>query len=114
MSEWLSVLKHNPIEWLLESSNPSVRFFTLKALLDCADDDPDVLMARNAIMDDRRVSKILSKQNQEGHWEFPEKPYLPKYKSSYWQVMILGMLGVNESKDLQNSARWVQRKSTSM
>jgi hypothetical protein len=97
MSEWLSVLKCNPIEWLLESNNPSVRFFTLKDLLDYADDDPEVLKARNAIMDDRRVSKILSKQKQEGHWEFPEKPYLPKYKSSYWQIMILGMLGVNES-----------------
>ena len=55
MSEWLSVLKHNPIEWLLESNNPSVRFFTLKYLLDYADDDPEVLKARNAIMDDRRA-----------------------------------------------------------
>ncbi len=97
MSEWLSTLKYNPIEWLLESNNPSVRFFTLKDLLDYAADDPEVLKAKNAIMDDRRISKILSKQNQEGHWEFPEKPYLPKYKSSYWQVMILAMLGVNES-----------------
>ena len=41
MSEWLSVLNYNPIEWLLESSNPSVRFFALKDLLDYADDDPE-------------------------------------------------------------------------
>jgi hypothetical protein len=54
MSEWLSVLKYNPIEWLLESSNPSVRFFTLKDLLDYADDNPEVLKAKNVIMDDRR------------------------------------------------------------
>ncbi len=39
----------------MESNNPSVRFFTLKDHLDYADDDPEVLKARNAIMEDSRV-----------------------------------------------------------
>ena len=55
MREWLSVLKYNSFEWLLESSNPSVRFFTLKDLLDYVDGSPKVLKARNAIIVDRRV-----------------------------------------------------------
>ncbi len=29
MLEWLKVIKESPVGWLLEESNPSVRYFTI-------------------------------------------------------------------------------------
>jgi squalene cyclase len=40
--------------------------------------------------------KILSKQNAEGYWEAAESPYTPKYKSTYWQIILLGQLGIDK------------------
>ena len=34
MSNWKSALKADPIPWLLEPDNPSVRYWTLRDLLD--------------------------------------------------------------------------------
>jgi len=34
MSNWKSTLKGDPIPWLLEPDNPSVRYWTLRDLLD--------------------------------------------------------------------------------
>jgi hypothetical protein len=41
--------------------------------------------------------RIFAHQKPEGYWESPAEPYAPKYKASYWQVMILGMLGLNKT-----------------
>jgi hypothetical protein len=40
---WLSELKAEPTEWLLEPSNPSVRYWTLLDILDRKPNDPDVV-----------------------------------------------------------------------
>jgi hypothetical protein len=45
------------------------------------------------------VKKILLKQNPEGYWEEPASPYHPKYKSSYWQIMTLGQLGIDRTDE---------------
>ena len=48
---WKTVLNDNPIPWLLEPDpeNPSVRYFTLRELLDRPEDAPEVQEARAAI-----------------------------------------------------------------
>ncbi len=97
--DWAHLLKNSPLNWLLEESNPSVRYFTLRDLLDKSENDPQVVAAKRAIADSRSVMKILAKQNPEGYWEERDIPYLPKYKSSYWQVMTLGYLGLDRSND---------------
>lgn len=45
------------------------------------------------------VTKIFSRQDPKGYWEDAESPYRPKYKSSYWQVIVLGHLGMDKSDD---------------
>ncbi len=97
MNDWRRDLKADPITWLTDRDNPSVRYHTLIHLLGYSQDHPEVLEARRAITNDPRVVKILSKQDPEGHWESATEPYLPKYKSSYWQIMILGMLGLRRT-----------------
>lgn len=49
MGNWKSSLNSDPTDWLLEDSNPSVRYFTLKWILDINDADSDVMAACAAI-----------------------------------------------------------------
>ncbi|MDH5754539.1 MAG: hypothetical protein OEY95_04990 [Candidatus Bathyarchaeota archaeon] len=67
MIDWLEILKESPIDWLLEKTNPSVRYFTLRDLLDKGEDDPQVLVAKQAISASKVVKRILSKQNSGGY-----------------------------------------------
>ena len=96
--EWMSALKAVPIEWLLESDNPSVEFFTMRDLLEYKSSDSDLIQAKEALGNYKVIQKILSKQSPDGSWESKDKPYLPKYKSSYWQVMLLGMFGMTRKE----------------
>lgn len=89
------MLKANPINWLLEQDNPSVRYFTLAQVLDKSEDDPDVMNSKAEIMTKGLVPKILSIQNKGGYWETPERFYMAKYKGSVWQLVILAELGAD-------------------
>jgi len=99
MTNWRDILPKSPIDWLLEKENPSVRYFTLRDILDREETDSEVKEAKAAIPTCRVVEKMLSKEKSEGYWEDREIPYLPKYKSTYWQVMILGQLGMDKSHE---------------
>lgn len=83
------------IDWLLEKSNPSVRYFTLQHLLDRPEDDREVQSARRAIMRSDPVKKILAAQNSEGYWVKPGSGYSPKYQSTVWQILFLAELGAD-------------------
>jgi hypothetical protein len=83
------------IDWLLEKDNPSVRYFTLRHLLDRSDDDRDVQAARQATMKSEPVQKILAAQNAEGYWVKPGQGYSPKYQSTVWQILFLAELGAD-------------------
>ena len=86
MIDWSKILKESPIDWLLEETNPSVRYFTLRDILGKSENDPRVTVAKQVIPESPLVKKILQKQNPEGYWEEPASLYHPKYKSSYWQI----------------------------
>lgn len=90
-------MANETINWLLEEENPSVRYFVLKNLLN-KKNDQELQSAKLAISTSKIITKIFSKQNPDGSWEDPESPYLPKYKSSYWTIMVLGFLGIDKSK----------------
>jgi hypothetical protein len=99
MIEWARVLHQSPIDWLLEESNPSVRYFTMLNILEKKPHDPEVTAARETIPQSKIVRRILENQHLGGYWEKPDSPYLPKYKSSYWTIMILGQLGMNKTSE---------------
>ena len=89
MSDWKSVLKADPTEWLLEEGNPSVRYLTLIDILDKPTNDPEVIKAKADIMQIGIVPQILAKQEEGGYWDNPEKFYNAKYKGTVWQLIIL-------------------------
>jgi hypothetical protein len=95
VSDWKSVLKADPTDWLLEKDNPSVRYFTLTQILDKSQDSSEVQEAKRDIMVAGVVPKILAKQNAGGYWEEPEKFYTAKYKGTVWQLIILAELGAD-------------------
>jgi hypothetical protein len=92
---WKSVLKNDPTEWLLETDNPSVRYFALTDLLEKPETDSEVVAAKQEIMQTGKVPKILGKQNSQGYWEAPDKFYTAKYKGTVWQLIILAQLGAD-------------------
>jgi len=95
MSNWKSVLKGDPTEWLLEKDNPSVRYFTLTDILDRPEKDPEVTKAKQDIMRTGIVPHILAKQENGGYWEAPETFYTAKYKGTVWQLVVLAELGAD-------------------
>lgn len=95
MSNWESFLKEDTLRWLLEDSNPSVKYFTLTDLMNKRSNSSDVKTAKAGIMTEGPVPKILSKQNPGGYWEKSSSFYLPKYKGTVWSLSILAELGAD-------------------
>ena len=92
---WRAQLNADPLPWLLEPDNPSVRYFALRDLLDRPDTDADVRAARAAIMDSEPVRAILAARHPDGYWVKPGPGYSPSYRSSVWQVILLADLGAD-------------------
>jgi hypothetical protein len=95
VGDWKSVLNADPVDWLLEKDNPSVRYFTLSQILDKPQNSPEVQEAKKEIMTVGVVPQILAKQADGGYWEAPEKFYTAKYKGTVWQLIILAEFGAD-------------------
>ncbi|NCQ53440.1 MAG: nitrogen fixation protein NifH, partial [Caldiserica bacterium] len=85
MNGWRSLLNIDPTDWLLEKGNPSSKYLTLTKLFGKDKNNPDVIQAKSEISECAPVKRIFSKQKDDGYWENSNTPYLPKYKSTYWQ-----------------------------
>jgi hypothetical protein len=89
MRDWKEILHADPTNWLLEESNPSVRYFALRWLLDKPEGGPEVVAASQAIAQSEPVGKILRGQRPEGYWGSDPRPHhgVEKY------LMLLLWLG---------------------
>jgi hypothetical protein len=118
MGNWKSVLKDDPIQWLLEKNNPSVRYFTLKDILGKSERNKEVISAKRAIMEEGIVPKILEKQKVGGFWGKPEDFYeRSKYRGTVWNFIILAAMGSDANdrriKDTcEFILRWSQDKKS--
>jgi hypothetical protein len=76
MSGDRQLLNGDPLPWLLEPADPSVRYWALRDLLDRPTTDPDVQAAQAAIGAQPLVQTLLARQHPEGYWgEDESKPY---------------------------------------
>ena len=64
----MAILKANPLPWLLEKDNPSVRYLALTEIMDLPPSHPEASEAKAAIMESGTVPNILAKQNDQGRW----------------------------------------------
>jgi hypothetical protein len=111
MTSWCSRLRADPLPWLLEEENPSVRYFTLRDLLHRPADDPEVLASRAAIMTSRPVQEILEAQYPQGYWIKPGRGYSPKYRATVWQLIFLADLGATTNEAVDRACRSVLEHS---
>ena len=113
MSNWKNFLEDDPTEWLLETDNPSVRYFTLRDIVGKQESSNDVKNAKKEIMNEGLVPKILEKQNSKGHWGKPEDFYeRSKYRGTVWNLIILAELGADgKDRRIKNACEFVLKWS---
>jgi hypothetical protein len=93
-ANWRTVLKADPVPWLLELENPAVRYGTLVDILDRPIDDPQVRAARAAIAGYPPVAELLVAQKPDGYW-VKRDYYLPKHCGTFWLLTLLADLGLS-------------------
>ncbi|HYW82079.1 MAG TPA: nitrogen fixation protein NifH, partial [Spirochaetia bacterium] len=84
------------VEWLLEESEPSIRYLALTELLGRPEKDPAVKAAKKRIGKEGWAAEILAKQKPGGWWVREENLYRPKYLSTNWMLLILSDLGLTK------------------
>ncbi|MCW4048645.1 MAG: nitrogen fixation protein NifH [Candidatus Bathyarchaeota archaeon] len=102
-----SFLKEDVLDWLLEPRNPSVRYWTL---LDLKGFDPKSSAVRkmgDLIMESEIIKTILDAQSTEGYWVHKENMYLPKYKATTHQLLILAELGASLTPGIKKAVEQV-------
>lgn len=107
MSNWRAALKADPTEWLLEEGNPSVRYFTLKDILDKREDDRTVQTARHDIMQSGIVPDMLQKQRELEYLHAYPRFYTYKYKGLVWSLIVLAELGVELNPQIKEQCEYM-------
>jgi hypothetical protein len=74
-------------------ADPALALSWLRHARGLPEDDPALLVAKNNLANSRLINRVLRKENPDGSWDRPESLYFPKYRSSYWQFILLGHLG---------------------
>jgi hypothetical protein len=96
---WQDQLNGDSLAWLLETSEPGVRYLALRDLLDCAPDDPELRAARREAHTKGPIASILAEMNSAGYWAKPGPGYNPKYTSTVWAMILLAQLGASVVED---------------
>ncbi|MFQ6100396.1 MAG: hypothetical protein ACE5OS_04085 [Anaerolineae bacterium] len=92
--DWIQVLYSDVVPWLMEPSDPSVRYWTLTRLLGRTE-EAEVAEARRAITERGPAVEILSHYAGDGHWEGEKSYYTYKYTSTHWQLLLLAELAAD-------------------
>lgn len=94
---WRDKLRANPISWLLEpdTSQPAIRYFTLRDIIGQSESSSEVKDARAAIMYSGPVPVILAAQESSGYWDKAGPGYGPKYRGTQWAIIFLAQLGAD-------------------
>lgn len=97
------------LAWLLEPSEPSVRYLTLVELLDRSKRDAEVCEARRSIMETGPVPRILAKQREDAYWEEQESFYEGAiYKGTAWTMILLAELRAEgEDPRVRNACEFI-------
>ena len=86
-------LNGDPLPWLLDPEDPSVRYWTLVDVLDRPADNSEVQEVRSAIARQPLARKILGLQHLEGYWGDEAKPLAAQGAAG--ALGMLHMLGVS-------------------
>ena len=96
---WKQQLKADPLPWLLEESEPEVRYLAIRDILGLAENDPVLIEARQTAHKQGPIAAIMAEMHPDGYWIEPGPGYNPKYRSSVWSLILLASLGANINED---------------
>jgi hypothetical protein len=96
---WTDRLRGNTLDWLLEDSDPGVRYLALRDLSEAAPDDTELAQARSLAHKEGPIASILSEMDAQGYWVKPGPGYNPKYRSAVWSLTLLAQLGARIAED---------------
>lgn len=83
------------IQWLLESEEPSIRYFTLTELLGEPSSSPEVKKFKEQLPRGRWIRTLLAGQQPDGG--FGAHPY-KKWDGAHWRLVSLVELGISEGE----------------
>lgn len=96
---WIDLLGADPVPWLLASDEPAARRITLTRVLGRAEDDPEVVVARAAVLADPATEDLLGRL---GDWEAGDAiggHNSPRYLPNL--LVLLDEIGVRRADDLR-------------
>jgi hypothetical protein len=85
------------LDWLLERSDPGVRYLVLRDLLEQG--DPELAAARSEAHEKGPISTVLAEMKEDGYWVKPGPGYSPKYTGTVWSMILLAQLGASAAQD---------------
>jgi hypothetical protein len=83
------------LTWLLEPSQPSIRYLTLTQVMGRRASDPEVRAARAKTPQDPWVREILSLRNPAGWWGRDRNRLEPRFTGTNWNLLALADLGIS-------------------
>lgn len=83
------------IRWLLASPTPSIRYLTLRRLLEYSEVSPEVQAEREAMRVTGPIPDMLTRQTPSGHWIGDLRYYGPKYVGTHWSMILLPELAAD-------------------
>ena len=89
-----SKLADGAVKWLLSHDHPGIRYWTLRDLLDRAENDSEVQLCRKSISSYGPIAGLLGEQHPSGYWGEPEDCYWPKWRATVWPLILLAEMGV--------------------
>jgi len=101
------MLKEDPTAWLLEPENQSARYFALLDLCGLAEDAPELIKAREAVMLTGLVPEILSKQRDTAYEKGFVRFYHAKYWGLVWQLITLAELGASSNDQIREQCEYL-------
>ncbi|HXW38023.1 MAG TPA: hypothetical protein VEJ36_09030 [Nitrososphaerales archaeon] len=90
-------IERNLIRWLLDESQPGIRYHTLLDIEQKRENDSEVKEAKSALTSMGWAAAILKEQKPNGMWQSRPKGslYGPKYVATNWRAIVLSDLGLD-------------------
>ncbi len=97
-----------PLSWLLDSQDPSVRYWALRDLMDRPEDDTIVRRAREDIQHSTPVTVILSHQQPDGSWGTTDNQW--NERGTVFTLLLLGELGVESCSQTEKALDYLHSR----
>ncbi|NHJ39331.1 MAG: hypothetical protein FK731_04805 [Asgard group archaeon] len=96
-------INQDVIDWLLEDTNPPVKYLTLTKLLDQSEND-EIKEIKNKINTYKPITEILQNQIENTFWFDKHKKHnYKKYLGTYWQLIFLSEMHAQRNKQIENA-----------